>query len=177
MFYSIIAINAEVNLINVPTFSVEAQCYDKTGFVADCHVLFTIKDGQHYIRVEDTPYGMLTCFSAKENGTLSTSFTSKGTRWWYTGSYIVNNRIDLYQMVIFDPQEGGGCRIFYKTCPPDKSSMSESKCFYEISADDYKMVKKKFIIESSKTWEGGLKSAKTGDPFRDGVHLNSEAVK
>lgn len=168
---------ANAEEIYVPTFSVPAKCYDKNGFVDDCHVQFTIKNGQHYIRVTDSQYGLLTCFSQKEQGTISTSFVGGKTRWWLTGAYMVNNKVDYYQLVIFDKTNDGKVRIFYKTCPADKSSMSESKCMYELSASDWDIVLKKFIVKSTHSWEGGLKVAKTGDPFGDGIHLNNEAVK
>ena len=173
----LICAHANAEVIYVPTFSVPAKCYDRNGYVDDCHVLFTIKDGQHYIRVTDSRYGLLTCFSQKEHGKISTSFLGNKTRWWLTGAYVVNNEIDSYQMVIFDPTNEGKVRIFYKTCPPDKSSMSESKCMYEISASDWDIVFKNFIINCTKSWAGGLEAAKTGDPFGDGVHLNGQAIK
>ena len=83
----------------------------------------------------------------------------------------------MYQIVIFDPTDNGDVRIFYKTCSPDKSGMSESKCMYEISKSDWHIVMTKFIVNSTKTWAGGLEAAKTGDPFGDGIHLNNEADK
>ena len=177
-FISVNCINAECYDIDRYTFSVDAKCYDKNGFVENCHVQFTIKNGLHYIRVTDcSRYGLLSCFSKKDKGIISRSDSRYGSRWWYTGAYYVNGKIDRYNMVIFDPTPSGARRIFYKYCPADKSSMSESNCAYEISEEDWNIVFKRFIIQSSKTWEGGLEAAKVGDPFGDGIHLNQEALK
>ena len=153
------------------TTSVTAKVYTAEGYAGECQMEFRHTDKSNFIVAKTSPFANLAEFSTANGGCISTSNGKHGYRWWLTGAYYDGYRnLDHYFLVVFDAASDGGCNIFFKTCPPDKSSMSDSKYMYVISEADWDTVFKNFIVRSTYN----LKVVEQGDIFGDGLHLNEQ---
>lgn len=153
---------------------VKADVYTPEGYVGECDMEFKHTDSSNFIFATTSPFANLAEFSHANGGCISTSNGKFGYRWWYTGAYYDGyNKVKNYFLVIFDAASNGACNIFFKTCPPDKSSMSDSKYMYVISEKDWDTVFKNFIVPSTYN----LEVVSQGDIFGDGVHFNGHVNK
>lgn len=149
--------------------AVNAEVYSEEGYVGTCKMEFLHTNDNNRIYALTSPYADIQEFGVHNKGCISTSDGEYGYRWWLTGAYYNGDgTIREYNLAIFDPNSNGGLNLFLKRCPPDRSSMSESKYMYVLSEEDSRKIKEVFIFGAT----DNLRVVKQGDIFGDGVHLN-----